>query len=147
MLQPNFFQPQCTCVILCIHHALVQGCVSLSCFVGFISTLQVPQNKSCIKINNDDFFPYIVPGCWGLFYNLSAFSNTLAAQMLCLFSVIKKKEAKSPQPFFLDHSFSVLESCRFSVLFFRQFVVSFPLRKQCEISKSLNQQFARYLNL
>lgn len=102
MLLPNFFQPQCTCVILCIHHALVQGCVSLSCFVGFISTLQVPQNKSCIKINNDDFFPYIVPGCWGLFYNLSAFSNILAAQMLCLFSVIKKKEAKSPQPFFLQ---------------------------------------------
>lgn len=85
------------------------------------------------------FLHYIIPGCWGFFtsVNLSKYTNSSAALLiLCHF----KKVSKIPSAiFYLYNSFSVLESCRFGVLFFRWFVFSSPLRKQCEISKSLNQ--------
>lgn len=85
MLLPKLFQAQCTCVILCIQHAFAQKCISLASFVGFISILQVPQNESCIKINNDlfyfNFLHYIIPGCWGFFYSYQLFQ--IRRQLSC----------------------------------------------------------------
>lgn len=85
------------------------------------------------------FLHCIIPGYWGFFTPISLSKHTTSSAALFILCHLKKV-SKIPSAifFYLYHSFSVLESCRFWFLFFRWFVFSSLLRKQCEISKSLN---------